>query len=299
MSLKLALAALALGHAAAAPPPTSTSETVLVGHVHMAKTAGTSLNGLLASRYERVCGHKGYSYDSYGANLRMAAGRKINGRLTAFDSISKIQRGYHRERVPHRVMDEIGFEDCDFISEEQDWRFWRRFEDWPLPLELHVPCRDPLDHLMSQCNYRRRTFNCVDASRSPESLAREVRRCLTFLKRPTMKRFAWDLLGLKNTRVKCYNFSDQFSRYLAHMDKVLQKKRIPAKFIRWETNRPRNVSNECVWSADRGLKNDVVTYLRDHYDYYGFCDACLNQHANGPLLEPTMRGRQRAKNRTV
>ena len=59
-------------------------------------------------------------------------------------------------------------------------------------------------------------------------------------------------------------------------------------------------TNAC-WSADRGLKNDVVTYLRDNYDYYGFCDACLNQHANGTLslLEPTMRGRQRAKNRTV
>ena len=83
------------------------------------------------------------------------------------------------------------------------------------------------------------------------------------------------------------------------MDNVLQKRRIPAKFFRWETNRPRNVSNECVWSADRGLKNDVVTYLRDNYDYDGFCGACLNQHANGPLLEPTMRGRQRAKNRTV
>ena len=139
----------------------------------------------------------------------------------------------------------------------------------------------------------------VDASRSPESLAREVRRCLFF--KLAVNRFAWDLLGLKNTRVKCYNFSDQFSRYLAHMDKVLQRKRIPAKFIRWETNRPRNVSNECVWSADRGLKNDVVTYLRDHYDYYGFCDACLNRHANGTLslLEPTMRGRQRAKNRAV
>ena len=150
---------------------------------------------------------------------------------------------------------------------------------------------------MSQCNYRRRTFNCVDASRSPESLAWEVKRCSLFL-----DRFAWDLLGLNNTRVKCYDFSDQFSRYLAHMDNVLQKRRIPAKFFRWETNRPRNVSNECVWSADRGLKNDVVTYLRDNYDYYGFCGACLNQHANGtlPVLSSTtMRGRQRAKNRTV
>ena len=42
MSLKLALAALALGLAAAAPPPYFASETV-VGHVHVAKTAGTSL----------------------------------------------------------------------------------------------------------------------------------------------------------------------------------------------------------------------------------------------------------------
>ena len=42
------------------------------------------------------------------------------------------------------------------------------------------------------------------------------------------------------------------------------------------------------------LKTDVVDHLRDNYDYYGFCDACLNQHANGTLrlLEPTMRGRQ-------
>ena len=59
------------------------------------------------------------------------------------------------------------------------------------------------------------------------------------------------------------------------------------------------MSNECVWSADRGLKHDVVTYLRDNYDYYGFCDACLNRHADWNLLpEPTMRGRQHAKNRT-
>lgn len=31
----------------------------IFGHIHMAKTAGTELNGILAARYERVCGHKG------------------------------------------------------------------------------------------------------------------------------------------------------------------------------------------------------------------------------------------------
>ena len=134
MSLKLAVAALALGLAAASP---------VVGHVHMAKTAGTSVNGLLASRYERVCGNKGYSYDSYGANLRMAASDGNPHKVK--DSIRTQFQGYGRERVPLPVMDEIGFEDCDFISMESNWPFWRRFEDWPLPLELHVPCRDPLD----------------------------------------------------------------------------------------------------------------------------------------------------------
>ena len=134
MSLKLALAALALGLAAASP---------VIGHVHMAKTAGTSVNGLLASRYERVCGNKGYSYDSYGANLRMAASDGNPHKVK--DSIRTQFQGYGRERVPLPFMDEIGFEDCDFISMESNWPFWRRFEDWPLPLELHVPCRDPLD----------------------------------------------------------------------------------------------------------------------------------------------------------
>ena len=37
---------------------------ILYGHVHVAKTGGTSLNGILANTFERVCGHKGYSYDA-------------------------------------------------------------------------------------------------------------------------------------------------------------------------------------------------------------------------------------------
>ena len=31
----------------------------IFGHVHMAKTAGSEINGELAAHYERVCGHKG------------------------------------------------------------------------------------------------------------------------------------------------------------------------------------------------------------------------------------------------
>ena len=40
-------------------------DQVVIGHVHMAKTSGTTLNGNLSMHFERVCGHKGYSYDAY------------------------------------------------------------------------------------------------------------------------------------------------------------------------------------------------------------------------------------------
>ena len=43
----------------------------IIGHIHMAKTGGTELNGMLASNFERVCGHKGYSHDYYQYNERV------------------------------------------------------------------------------------------------------------------------------------------------------------------------------------------------------------------------------------
>lgn len=33
---------------------------LMYGHVHMAKTGGSSVNGILANKFERVCGNKGY-----------------------------------------------------------------------------------------------------------------------------------------------------------------------------------------------------------------------------------------------
>ena len=35
------------------------SKNIIYGHVHMAKTGGTNVNGILANKFERVCGHKG------------------------------------------------------------------------------------------------------------------------------------------------------------------------------------------------------------------------------------------------
>jgi hypothetical protein len=42
----------------------------IYGFVHMAKTAGTEINGELASHFERVYGNKGFSHDYYQYNSR-------------------------------------------------------------------------------------------------------------------------------------------------------------------------------------------------------------------------------------
>ncbi|KAL7474643.1 hypothetical protein ACHAW6_000608, partial [Cyclotella cf. meneghiniana] len=114
----------------------------------MAKTGGTSLNAILANKFEHVCGHKGYSYDAYQENERA----KNQSGL-----IKLPEDQWTRGRVSAKEMRTIGFEDCDYISHEMYWPFWSNtFGDGKfhgMRMELHVPCRNRIDHLMSQCNH--------------------------------------------------------------------------------------------------------------------------------------------------
>eukprot|EP00956_Cyclotella_meneghiniana_P013038 scaffold18620_cov35-Cyclotella_meneghiniana.AAC.1 len=126
---------------------------ILFGHVHMAKTGGTSLNGILANKFEHVCGHKGYSYDAYQDNER------YKNRTDSAPSTLAEGESWTRSRVNPVVMNAVGYEDCDYISNESNWQFWaKRFGGeggfHGVPMELHVPCRDRIEHLMSMCNYQ-------------------------------------------------------------------------------------------------------------------------------------------------
>lgn len=75
--------------------------------------------------------------------------------------VTKSVRNYNRHRVPYEIMDELGYEDCDWVSSEWCWTVWKeRFESWHFRLELHLPCRDPIEHLLSRCNHRNQIFDC-------------------------------------------------------------------------------------------------------------------------------------------
>lgn len=221
------------------------------GHVHIAKTGGTSVNGILALTNENVCGHKGYSYDY---NL-------VNKNPGRNDVISRQYPGYSRGRVPINVMNEIGYEDCQYISNEVGWKFWTRFPN----ITLHVPCRPPLDHLLSQCNHIKKHFDFNG------NLRKQIQHCLF-----TKDRFDMQLYNY-NITMQCYKTETQFDSYVPFMQHTLQKKSSynTQEYKHRHTNRIRNKTHELKDSNNTVIKN-VIRILFEEWNYYGFCKKCLN-----------------------
>jgi len=241
-------------------PPSTPKETqnVIYGHLHVAKTAGTNLNGNLSMHFERICGHKGYSFDAFTTNERFKMNKK-------YDSYGKVLTGYNRGRVPPIVMDEIGYHDCDWISSERRWQFWPdHFSNWPLPLELHVPCRSPLEHLMSQCNFQSIEFDC---NKTGADMIRHVQDCLVFIK----DRFDKQLVRM--FPVKCFDVG-RMNEYMEWIGEKLERKKIEGEYTFRASNKPRNASQECIWKHIK-VQEIIKSYLIESYDYYAFCNECI------------------------
>lgn len=288
----------------------------IFGHLHFMKTGGSSLNGMLALNYERVCGHKGWSFDSYLFNERANNttdwllikdsitiaenyNRRKQAKLAERDrrkghrntDRARIPRNqtrnrnrldenatshirniklFNRGRVPIFIGDERGYHDCDYISEERPWTFWKDLPSklFNTPIELHVPCREKVDHLMSFCNMKKKQFNC-----SSKDLAMETKSCLL-----AMERFNKSLFDVPNLELKCYDYKLQFTKYMEMMTSKLQKKRFQSKFVHRETNRPRDKSLECIWKEPQ-IKAKVEQILLEK-EYFHFCDACIKSTDN-------------------
>ncbi|CAL6324623.1 unnamed protein product [Bathycoccus prasinos] len=83
-------------------------------HIHIAKTAGTTMNKRLARRYYGICGNK---YTSCIEPLE----HPKDDRAPEF--------GYGDQRPEHKdwsfdSMAKIGFHDCTLVSHERDWKAW-------------------------------------------------------------------------------------------------------------------------------------------------------------------------------
>jgi len=255
-----------------------TFNPVVYGLLLMTKTGSSDINGQLSMHFERVCGAKGYSYDAYNANERYKKGIKNlkEGEIyDAGDIYSKIDKQYNRNNVPFEYMREIGFEDCDYVALEANAEKWNlHFGSWFKPLELHVPCRDPIDLLMSMCDHQGITFSCKGNLPNPE----EVKKCLT-----GGEKFVTSHLVKKNINLKCFGALSSHGDYLDHMAERLQRKSFSAEYIHRGRMLPRSRNDECVWKKNATYQEQLRHHLQhetDFKDYFNFCETCMVSENN-------------------
>mmetsp|Transcript_4167 Transcript_4167/g.9265 ORF Transcript_4167/g.9265 Transcript_4167/m.9265 type:complete len:352 (+) Transcript_4167:91-1146(+) len=251
----------------------------MFGHIHMAKTGGSNVNGILSAKYERVCGNKGYSFNAYHENA-IRENHPENEFIKKGKTIVEIMKGSDERANPDahgmtKEMEKLGFEDCDYVSHEWDWTFWRdhfgskRFHN--VDMELHVPCRDPVEHLMSQCNHDalhrgRVKFQCEH--KTDQELFAHIQHCLV-----SPDRYNNQLEQSFN--VRCYDFEQQFTTYIDHMANFLEERRFePEHYSKKETNSPRDRDSECIWDRPN-LMEKARKYLIENVQYYNFCNRCM------------------------
>jgi hypothetical protein len=302
---------------------TKNKQTIIYGHLHKEKTGGTNLNGLLAAKFDNVCGNKGYSYDSYQVNARLFNGTPALGDMIHAE---EKHRKNGRKIDPslkiniQQKMELIGYEDCDYISREGSYQIWTKdivqqlnFIDKKLILELHVPCRDPIEHLLSTCNHHNRTFICPDPTTNSTinykaELEQQVKNCLwsggpmdkreivlnrnSRVSNPKSRRFNLKLNNTKSINLKCFQPFPMES-YINYMGNHLRKRKIESQYYIRSTNKQRNKNDECLLSSNDKYATNIQ-YLNevrqllmkiDTDGYYKFCDNCLGTQNELPLLQ--------------
>ena len=194
--------------------------------------------------YERVCGNKGYSYDAHQTNLwfQTSGSHWIGrGKYNVHDIYSRQHPKSNWGKVLFSSMKEIGFEDCDYVVMETAHIQWDRiFRNWYRPLELHVPCRDPIDHLMSMCNAKFKTYNC--SAKSDGEIDAAIRGCEVFVS----ARFSSRLTNVTNIHLKCFRAPLKINEYIHYMGKILERKSFEIMYVHRDANQKRKKENECI-----------------------------------------------------
>jgi hypothetical protein len=252
---------------------------------------------IIITRIDNVCGNKGYSYDAYQFNSR---GRQNN--ITEVgennDSISAVSNSTHfdRGRVKEGIMKEIGYENCNYISQESVWNFWPTLikdlnqknnnnyynnnnnNSTVLTLELHVPCREPLQHLMSMASHFNKKYVCDEQELNitiPQAID------TVYMKEFGDSRFSTTLLlnssdNNNNIDLKCFN-PFPLENYIHYMKDKLHSRRFPVlHYQQRTTNQQHEKATECIWdSTSADYKQKVIQLLIEKHPYMKFCSDCI------------------------
>lgn len=241
-------------------------------YVHLAKIGGSTINGMMANTYEKVCGNKGYSYKAYQANEQAKeAAANLKGGVLMMDK----HGGLDRSTPPE--MKEWGYEDCEWMADEGFVGNWKKpaavFREHGWDYEFHVACRDPIDHLLSMCNAGQTHF-IINCDGTDEEFYRMIDKCAYKVK--LKKRFSAEYEETFPGKIKCLDFKKQFTTYIDFMgDGKLQKRRIISEpFVQREVNDPRDKEAECLLHNPAAY-DKAKAYLLETFYYYQFCQSCL------------------------
>lgn len=237
----------------------------IYGLIHIVKSGGTYVNQALANRFRGVCGNKGTSFHRYRFNEILLT----NNTQQVSDATSKFW-----DIKAQDFAADNGFEECDYISLETSSWFWKKtFPGGKLhdtPIELHVPCRETVDHILSSCSWLNVSLDCNIPAR--ELFEIMEKKCLI-----------WSARYNHNLRqdfdVKCYD-NDKTDEYVQFMSRLLQPRRFESRpFVYFRTRwGNRDKDNECIWSR-QDLLNEMERYFLSgnnvSHHYYQFCNECL------------------------
>ena len=225
-------------------------------HVHVAKTAGSTLNRAFARKYLGVCGHKGYSFSqAYDDRVR--------------ENSDRTYAGYGLDRVHPERMSGWGFHNCVFISHECSHDEFVSVARLPafrnVSKTVIIPCRDPVDHFFSQCNFNNENFTKIAETSVDCSAA--ISSCAL-----AWNRFDATMLHVFDN-VIMFKY-DEIELLMESIDAALPKRTISLKDRRYyRTNADRNTHNE-KGSTSCSLET-LRAELTRRWSYYRLCENYL------------------------
>jgi len=220
-------------------------------HIHIAKTAGSTANRLWARRYHGVCGHKGFSFTQ---PLTSGRDNRTDPRFP----------GFGRDKVHPARMVDWGFHNCALISHEINSDALSRIlnaKHFSFVRKVGIlPCREPVDHFLSQCNYLRLNASSV-LQKTCDQAASECRVFWSRFNVNTLKMFDYVLF---------YKYSE-LELVTLFLDKYLPLRAIeldPGE--KYATNRERESQNEHF--SDICTQDKLRSTLTSAWLYYSTCE---------------------------
>jgi hypothetical protein len=171
-------------------------------------------------------------------------------------------------------MNEIGYEDCDYISHEIKWMFWpnlmkdfnnknkNNLNNSTLTLELHVPCREPLQHLMSMASHHSKIYEC-DENETNITIEKAIDEVYMIF----AEKERFNNLIKTNVELKCFH-SFPMENYINYMKDKLRIRRFVPTYTARTTNDKRDKSKECLWdNTSYEYKQKAIQLLIHKYPY--------------------------------